>query len=83
MAGVTPLPRRRLNPALVAAVRASAVPRWQLAEKAGFPQAQQFSTLIHSVFVVASPRTVNRIKLLAAYLGYPPDRIFIDEGGAR
>jgi hypothetical protein len=33
--------------------------------------------------VVATPQTVNRIKLLASLVGWPVDRIFIDEDAPR
>jgi hypothetical protein len=71
------LPRRQLNPALVTAVQKSPFPSWDLAKRAGFPLPCNLSQLIYSVYVTASPRTVNRIKLLASLVGFPPDDVFL------
>lgn len=70
--------RSRLNSAFVAAVLASPIPNHALARRSGFAHSQHFSSLLHAVAVVASPRTVARLHLVAQIIGFEGDLILED-----
>ncbi len=75
-------PRRRLNPAFRAAVRAAMLsgrPATLLAGLAGFPNASLFSTLLHARRVPATPLTVTRFERVADLITVRRDLIFLEE----
>ncbi len=75
-------PRLRVNPKLREAVRASGRPGWQLAIDCGFLHHAKFSALIHARTMPATALNIERLRRIAAAVGFPAERLFLD-GGVR
>jgi hypothetical protein len=71
-------PVRRLNPALLAAVRSSGIPAWQLALRSGWPHLSGLSTVLHSDSVRATPLVERRLRRLADLLLFPTACLYLD-----
>jgi len=65
-----PLPRRRLHPALIAAVIQSPIPRKDVARRSYFTQTATLSALLNAYAVRPSPMTLARLKRVARVVGY-------------
>lgn len=74
-------PRHRLHPGLSETIHNHPTPAYQLGRQAGWAHGREVSYLTQpGAVIVATPRTVNRIKLLASIVGWPADRIFMEDG---
>ena len=76
--GPPPHPRRRLNPRLYEAVRASGHPGWKLALLSGLTHQTVLSQLVCAETVVASPLIVERLRRVASVVGFDPGQLFLD-----
>jgi len=72
-----PAPRRRLNPALHAACRASGHPMWVLAIAAGFKHPARLSQLICAETVPATATTKEQLHRIADRVGFPVSQLFL------
>lgn len=70
-------PRRRLNPALHEACRASGRPAWQLALATGIIHASKFSSLICAEKIPATPLNLERLHRIAEEVGFPKSQLFL------
>jgi hypothetical protein len=70
--------RRRLNAEFVRAVLASSTPRYVLARRCGIEHGQHLASLLHAGVVVASPRTVARLEVLAQLVSFEGE-VLLDE----
>lgn len=78
--GPPPLPRRRINPALYAAVRASGQPGWLLADLAGLTHQTVFSALVCAESVPDTPTNIGRLERIADVVGFDRAALFLDSG---
>jgi len=78
--GPPPFPRRRLNPKLYAAVRASSRPAYQLAVLAGLTHGTVLSALIRAEDVPDTPLTRERLQRIADLVGFDKAQLFLDSG---
>lgn len=78
--GPPPRPRRRLNPKLYEAVRASGRPGWLIALAAGFRHQPAMSALICADVVIDTPTNIARLERIADEVGFDRDRLFLDGG---
>lgn len=76
--GPPPLPRRRLNPALYAAVRGSGTPGWQLAIEAGLTHQTVLSQLVCAESVPDTPTNIERLNAIADAIGFDRALLFLD-----
>ena len=74
-----PAPRRPLNPWLRRALRHSGKRAVSIAVVAGFTQKQHLYFQLHEEYVSATPCLVKRLRRVAEAIGFPPDKIFLDE----
>jgi hypothetical protein len=72
-------PRRQVSPSFPRAVIASGIPNWRMAAFVGIRHNQRLSALLHSSIVPASPLVISQLEQVAKLIGFPPDRIFLDE----
>jgi len=72
------LPRRHVNPALRATVRACGKPGFVLAIRSGFAHHSKFSFLINAESVPASAINIERLERIADIVGFPKSRLFVD-----
>lgn len=78
--GPSPLPRRHTNPALRETALALRRPLWSIALDAGFLHVSQFSTLLNATAVADTPGNIQRLERIAAVIGFPRERLFVDGG---
>lgn len=78
--GPPPLPRRKVNPALFRAYRASGRPAWLLAALAGMTHGAAFSHLINKDSVTDTPLNIERLHRVADVLGFDREQLFLDGG---
>jgi hypothetical protein len=76
--------RRRVNPALLAAVLASGIPGWKIAAAVGLVHHSRFSDLINNPSIPATPVNLDRMRRIAEIVGFPPAQLFLfDEEAER
>lgn len=73
-------PRRRINPELRTAVRASGKPVWILAVLCRFKHATKFSALINARSVPETAVNCERLNRIADEIGFDRERIFLNDG---
>jgi len=78
--GPPPRPRRRVNPALYAAVRASGRPGWMLATLAGLTHQTVLSALVCAKSVPDTPTNIDRLCRIADVIGFDRRALFLDSG---
>lgn len=71
-------PRKSLDPAFVAAVRASGLTLKTLAQLSHFPDLICVSRVLCSPTVVATPLLVGRLGHIADAIGYPRPQVFVE-----
>ncbi len=76
--GPPPLPRRRINPKLYDAVRASGTPGWLLAIRAGLTHQTVLSQLVCAESVPDTPTNIERLRSIAGVVGFDPAALFLD-----
>ena len=79
--GPPPLPRRRVNPALYAAVRASGRPGYLIALEAGLTHQPVLSALVCAESVPDTPTNIERLQRIADVVRFPREDLFLDEAG--
>jgi len=72
-------PRLRLNPELLKAARRSGLHRYEIAMRAGIRHDSLVSTLIHSLVVAATPRTLDALERIADVVRFDRSQLFIDD----
>ncbi len=77
MAGI-PGPQIKINPALLAHIRATRRPIWSLATLAGFLHVNKFSGLINSTSVPDTDINRERLYKIADCVGFDKTQIFLD-----
>lgn len=77
--GPPPHLRRRVNPKLYDAVRASGRPGWVLATLAG-THATALSALICAESVIDTPVNIERLQRIADVVGFDRGQLFLDSG---
>lgn len=78
--GPPPLPRRRINPKLYAAVRACGRPGWLLAVAAGLTHQTVLSSLVCAESVPDTPTNIGRLQRIADVVGFDRGQLFLDGG---
>ena len=80
--GPPAFPRRKLNPELRARARQrmlDGLPSWRMAMLIGYSQSSDFSSVLHTPLVRATPLQVARLERLADLLDFPRAELFVDE----
>lgn len=76
--GPLPLPRKRINPELYDAVRASGHPIYRLALTAGIVHTSKFSALVTATSVPDTEKNRSRLSRIASAVGFDPALVFLD-----
>lgn len=74
-----PKPRRRINPALHRACRASGLPLWRLAIVAGITHQSRLSALICAETVPATRNNIAHLHRIADAIGFPKPKLFLQD----
>jgi hypothetical protein len=78
--GPPPLARRRINPKLYDAVRASGTPGWKLAILAGLTHQTVLSSLVCAESIPDTVTNIERLQRIADVVGFDRGQLFLDGG---